>query len=413
MVAARVVLVGAVLAASAYAQKFYTYVGSLSPRSVTLAWGTADGVNTIGRSSPSHGEATVKMAGQTLTTSQNWIVVADLKPDTAYPYEVILSGKTIGQGTVRTWAEQDSKLAFFVLGDYGTGTRTEYGIANAMWEELQRRNNSGNPVRFVLTVGDNIYGDINNFFFGIKNTGAEDRDWARKFFEPYQQILARVPFFPTLGNHDGNETENRADLPAYLDNFFFPGDKPARWYEFSYGGVADFFGLDSTMNTESGPPSAQYLAGRPEFRWMQEVIPAAKAPWKIPYFHHPPFNAGPRHAASYRELQHWIELFGNSGVKVAFQGHEHNFQISEANHLSRGIRFVVSGAGGELRTPDVTRKMAKANIAAFSAQNEFLVVEIEGKTMRITPLGYEPIRVTDANGGPVPMPFVITLPNGP
>jgi hypothetical protein len=410
VVAARLVLIGTVLAGAAFGQRFYTYIGTLSAHSVTLAWGTTDGFNTIGRSSPSHGEATVKIADQSLVTRQNWIVIPDLKPDTVYPYQVILSGKTIGQGTVRTWAEQDSKLVFFVIGDYGTGTRTEYGIAQAMWDEFERRNNSGNPVRFVLTVGDNIYGDINTFFFGIKNTGADDRDWAPKFFEPYQQILARVPFYPTLGNHDGNETENRADLTAYLDNFFFPSDKPSRWYQFSYAGLADFFALDSTMNSESGPLLAQYLAGQPESKWMREVIPASKAPWKIPYFHHPPFNAGPRHAASYRDLQHWVDLFGNSGVKVAFQGHEHNFQISEVNQLSRGIRFVVSGSGGELRTPDVTKKMAKANIAAFSAQNEFLVVEIDGKTMRITPVGYEPIRVTDARGGVVPMPFVITLP---
>ncbi len=410
MVAARLVIVAAVLAGTASGQKFYTYVGTLSAHSVTLAWGTTDGVNTIGRSSPSHGDAIVKIAGQTLSTRQNWIVIPDLKPDTPYSYEVILNDKTIGQGRLRTWADQDSKLVFFVIGDYGTGTRAEYAIAQAMSQEFQRRESSGNPVRFVLTLGDNIYGDISTFLFGLKNTGSEDRDWQRKLFEPYQQILARVPFYPTLGNHDGNETENRADLRAYLDNFFFPGDKPARWYQFSYAGLADFFGLDSTMNTESGPPSAQYLAGQPEFKWMQQVIPASKAPWKIPYFHHPPFNAGPRHTPSYRELQHWVELFGNSGVKVAFQGHEHNFQVSEANQLSRGIRFVISGSGGELRTPDVTKKMAKANIAAFSAQNEFLVVEIEGKTMRITPVGYEPIRVTDQKGAVVPMPFVITLP---
>jgi hypothetical protein len=408
--ALRLALLAAVLAGAALAQKFYTYVGTLSSHSVTLAWGTTDGVNTIGRSSPSHGDAIVRIAGRTLSSTQNWVVVDDLKPDTSYPYKVVLNDRTIGQGTVQTWAELDSRLVFFVLGDYGTGTRTEYGIAQAMWNEFLRRNNSGNPVRFVITVGDNIYGDINTFFFGIKNTGAEDRDWARKFFEPYQQILGRIPFYPTLGNHDGNETENRADLSAYLDNFFFPGEKPSRWYQFSYAGLADFFALDSTMNTESGPPLAQYLAGQPQFKWMQQVIPASKAPWKIPYFHHPPFNAGPRHPASYRDLQHWVELFANSGVKVSFHGHEHNFQISEANRLSGGIRFVVAGSGGELRTPDVTRKMANANIAAFTAQNEFLEVEIDGKTMRITPLGYEPMRVHDANGAVVRLPFVITLP---
>jgi len=53
-----------VLALSANGQKFYTYVDDLGPDFVELAWGTADGRNTIGRSAPSHGEAVVEIAGQ-------------------------------------------------------------------------------------------------------------------------------------------------------------------------------------------------------------------------------------------------------------------------------------------------------------------------------------------------------------
>ena len=184
-------------------------------------------------------------------------------------------------------------------------------------------------------------------------------------------MLAHVPFYPSLGNHDGNETENRGDLAAYLDNFFFPGDKPARWYTFSYGGLADFFALDTTMNTESGPASPQYVQDRPEWKWMQQAFASSRAQWKIPYFHHPPFNAGPRHAPAYRDIQHWLDLFGKYGVKVSFQGHEHNFQISHANEPARGIRFITSGAGGELRSGDVQRKMAGANIALWSPAEPF------------------------------------------
>lgn len=392
------------------AQKYYAYVGALSADSVLLAWGTTDGDNTIGRSSPSHGEATVKIGGRTLTSSQNWMIVADLKPDTVYPYQISVAGRTIADSVVQTWAARDNKLVFFVIGDFGTGTRTQYSIAQAMWKEFERRNATGNPVRFILTTGDNIYGDISTFLLGVKNTGASDEDWAKKFFEPYKDLLLHVPFYATLGNHDGNETESHRDLPAFLDNFFFPGGNPARWYHFNYAGLADFFGLDTTMNTESGPPAAQYLENRPEFAWMQRVIPESKAPWKIPYFHHPPFSAGPRHAASYRDLRHWVELFARSGVKVSFAGHEHNFQVSQTTGEARGIRFIVSGAGGQLRKGDIRPKMQADNIAAFAQQNHFLVVEIQEKTMRITPLGFEPLEVRDASGREVPVPFTVTLP---
>ena len=59
-------------------------------------------------------------------------------------------------------------------------------------------------------------------------------------------------------------------------------------------------------------------------------------PWKIPYFHHPPFNAGPRHPAAADEVPHFIESFKREGVKVVFSGHEHNFQFSRKTERPEG-----------------------------------------------------------------------------
>jgi hypothetical protein len=74
------------------------------------------------------------------------------------------------------------------------------------------------------------------------------------------------------------------------------------------------------------------------------------------------------------------------------------------------VRYVTSGAGGELRGGNATGGMRKNNIAGWTAQNHFLVVEIDGKTMRVTPLSWEPVHVTDPNGQTVPMPLTVTLP---
>lgn len=398
------------LAVSAFAQKYYVYVGNVNTDSALLAWGTTDGNNTIGRSSVSHGEATVKIDGRSLSSRQNWIVIGNLKPDTSYPYEVALHGQTVGKGTVRTWPVSATKLVFFVIGDYGNGSKTQWAVAKAMADEFQKRAATPDPVRFVLTTGDNIYGDISTFAFGFRGTGASDRDWGTKFFGPYEPILQQIPFYPTLGNHDGNETEKHADLGAYLDNFFFPGDKPARYYTFSYGKLADFFALDSTRNTESGSAQAAYLENGAEFQWMRNALPQSQALWKIPYYHHPVFNAGPRHVSSYRELQHWIKLFSNSGVAVVFNGHEHNLQVSDVNELSGGVRFITSGAGGELREGNVATGMRKSNIVGWTAQNHFMVVEIDGKTMRITPVSFEPVKVVDPDGKTLNLPLTVTLP---
>ncbi len=127
-------ILGLLLPALAPAQKFHTYVGRLDADSVLLAWGTTQGIgNTIGLSSGSHGRATVRIADSALVESQkNWVVVNGLQPDTDYPYEVLPGERRIGGGKVRTWPQKARKLAFFVIGDYGTGASPQYEVAEAM-----------------------------------------------------------------------------------------------------------------------------------------------------------------------------------------------------------------------------------------------------------------------------------------
>lgn len=409
LIARRNLLLLFLFPAIAGAQKFYTYTGQIGASSVLIAWGTADSSgNTIGRASQSFGPASLKVGNKIQRSDKNWAIVTDLQPDTSYPYQVFIRDRKIGEGQVRTWPEQSDRLAFFVIGDYGTGASRQYKIAESMWAELERRRNSDNPVRFVLTMGDNIYSDVTFGSIAVRS-GDEDRHWQRKFFDPYERLLREIPFLPTLGNHDGNGSENRGDLFVYLDNFFFPQNKPARWYTFSFGGLADFFALDSTDNSESGPPRPAYTRDGEQFRWLQSTLPASKAPWKIPYFHHPPFNAGPRHPASLDELRDFVDVFAKSGVKVVFNGHEHNFQFSTQDQATGGMCYVISGAGGELRPGSVIRKMRSAHIAGWSGQNHFLVVEIRGKTMSVLPVSFEEIRVQDPNGRPVKMPLVVNL----
>jgi hypothetical protein len=400
-------LTAAALIGAAWGQTVYTYVGQTTSNSVLIAWGTTQGTgreNTIGRGSKSLGPAAVRVGDRTVKTQKNWAQVKGLRPDTAYPYEVSIRGRRAGGGTVRTWPQQATRLTFFVIGDYGDGSPEQRALAAAMWNEFQQRERAGEPVRFVITTGDNIYVGDNG------GSGSADADWEPKFFAPYRELLQQIPFQPSPGNHDGNESESRADLNDYLDNFFFPRNRPARWYEFHFGGLADFFALDSTGNTTAGHPAPTYAPGSAESRWLTGAMAKSAAPWKIPYFHHPPFNAGPGHGASYDDLRHWVELFRRSGVKVAFSGHEHNFQFSDDADATGHVRYVVTGSGGELRTANVQENMARAHIAGWAPVRQFLVVEIAGRTMRITPVSTGPVVVRDASGSPVPMPLVVRLP---
>lgn len=394
--------------AAADAQKFYTYVGDLGPAQALIAWGNTTGENSIGRSSRSHGPAVVKIDGREIkVTDQNWTPVTGLKPDTDYPYEVLIGGKPIGKSQLRTWPEKSEKLRFFVIGDFGSGDSSQRAVAAAMTKEFERHQGD-NPVRFVLTTGDNLYGTF-GFTLRFNNTGDKDTHWESRFFEPHQSLIARIPFYPSLGNHDGNETESRGDLAAYLDNFFFPAHTASRYYRFSFGGLADFFALDTSTNSENGPPRPFYTKDGDQHKWLQSNLGESRVPWKIPYFHHPPFNAGPRHPAVAQELPHFLEAFKKNGVKVVFTGHEHNFQYSRMNGETGNIRYVVSGAGGELRTGNIRGSMDRAQIEGWAPVLHFLSVEIEGKEMRITPISPSPITVTTSDGQKIEMPLRITL----
>lgn len=405
---ARLLAVVLLCAPAAWSQRYFAYVGSLGPDFALIAWGTASGVNTIGRSSPSHGKAVVKVGGGAVAVSdRNWAVIRGLQPDTEYPYEVELNGRTIATSRLRTWPVKSDKLCFFVIGDWGSGDQWQYRVASAMWDEFGRREKTDCPVRFVLTTGDNLYGQF-GLTLKFRNTGDTDDQWGPKFLVPYRELIARVPFFPSLGNHDGNETEARGDLTAYLDNFFFPGLEPARYYRFSYGGLADFFALDSTLNTETGPPKAIFEKDGDQHKWLTKNLSETRVPWKIPYMHHPPFNAGPRHEPVAKSLSHFLDAFKENGVRVVFSGHEHNFQFSEANRTTGGIRYIVSGAGGELRESNVRALMKDAQIEGWAAQYHFLMVEIYDKEMKVTPVSFQPVTVVDASNKKIEMPLKIS-----
>ncbi len=385
----------------------HVYVGVVEPTAAVIAWGSTGGAgNTIGFASAPLGDAELRIAQQVLRTSErNWLRVENLTPDTDYPYEVLVDGSRLGGGVLRTWPQAADRLVFFVLGDWGTGKQPQHRLARAMASEYAARRQQGDFVRFVLTTGDNIYADT---FFGLpwRNSGNQDAHWEKKFFAPYRELLSAVPFYATLGNHDGNESESRGDLPVCLDNFFSPGGKPARYYRFAFGDLAEFFALDSTRNQETGPPRPEYLEDGAQSRWLRESLAASRAAWKIPYFHHPPYTAGPRHSPAREALAHWIRSFEEHNVRVAFHGHEHNFQFTDPGQTG-GVTYVVTGSGGQLRKGNIQRRLETAKIAGWAGQHQFLVVEVDRREVRITPRSWEPVSGRGPAGQPAPLPLVI------
>ena len=337
---------------------YFSYVARVDESSIVLAWGTAD---SFGRDSPAAGAASVFLDDQLVATvhDRSWTRLDGLESGRAYSYRLELNGWT-STGTVRTHPTHPAGLSFLVIGDYGTGTTSQRQIGEAMAATVAARRNTDSPVRFVLTVGDNIYRDDGSQWMcpwlRCPGSSDEDRDWGEKFIDPYREILDSVPFYPTLGNHEGNESEETGDLETYVDNFFLADRLPSpRYYSFTFGDLVEFFALDTTRNSgRDKPKHPMYLPNGDQDSWLKTALTESRAQWKIPFFHHPPLTVGPNHESSYDELAHFVRHFEANGIRVVFTGHEHNLQIFESSETTGNIRYIVTGAGGALNksTPD-------------------------------------------------------------
>ena len=427
----------------------YIYLPDVTHKSALVAWGafyfrtTSSGKwkiiddhdlkyihpprkDSIGAKSAPYGPARVEVydpSGDLVSVANTEVAnhcwVAGLSPDTEYRYKVFVKDQEWAVGERWDWSATDkalvqignrydnrfrtnpdptvpaASLAFAVIGDFGVGvkrespTRRQQKVANAL-----RRAVDASDVRLILTTGDNVYAGMRLLGIPVGGSGDEDDDWFFTYFQPYRYVINRVPVFPSIGNHDASETEERDDRAQVEDNFYLRerlvgGEEsagrasfcPGLFYRFRYGSDIEFVCLDTSKE--------DFFRGRRLFEYakhwdflektFQEDQRAAM--WRIPFCHHPPYCAGPQHGNT-RSMQRLIPLLQRAGVKVMFCGHEHNFQHS----LADGIHYFVTGAAGKLRRspPD---KFEEAHTVTWATDCHFLLGHIAGMTMTVRALG--------------------------
>jgi predicted phosphodiesterase len=234
----------------------------------------------------------------------------------------------------------EGSLKFIVLGDFGTGGRSQYDLAATM-----ARFHDKFKFDTAITVGDNLYGS------------QRPKDYATKFETPYKPLLdAGVTFYATLGNHDSREQKNYAlfNMGGKLYYTFKPPNQPVR-----------FFMLDSNY------PSPEQLT------WLQQELKNSGSDWKIAVFHHPLYSSGKFHGSSLELRQILEELFVRNNVSVVFSGHDHFYERIKPQ---RGIVYFVVGSGGKLRAGNIDR-MSGLTDRGLDTGNAFLAVEIDGDRM--------------------------------
>lgn len=206
-------------------------------------------------------------------------------------------------------------ILFAVIGDYGEGNQGELDVS-----ELVK---SWGP-DFIITTGDN------NYPIGSAETiDLHIGQYYHEFISPYRGAFGpgadQNRFFPTLGNHDW---DTPGALP-YLDYFELPGNE--RYYDFTWGPV-HFFAVNSDSREPDGvsPNSPQAL-------WLQERLATSTLPWKIVYFHHPPYSSG------YHGPVDWMRWpFKEWGASAVLSGHDHLYE----RLIIGGIPYFINGLGG-------------------------------------------------------------------
>lgn len=351
-------------------------------------------------SDPAH-PITVVVPSDSPATRVNHAWVEGLKPNTTYQYRVFVKGEPWAEEERRDWVVLNSKQGMFL--DKGAlAVRTK-------------------GVRFVITTGDHIYG---NGMFHSHDTGNEDSDWFFTHYQPYRYILNRVAFYPACGNHDADETEKRDDYTQLLDNFyirerFLSGNRDegdavndhGLFYRFRFGKDVELQSIDSSRPDKSGPRAFALPVNAAALADFFPAVAGAPTTWRIPFFHHPPYVDGPTKSndadAQARLVRPFLEP---GGVRLVFNGHEHNFQVARHN----GIHYVLTGAAGEAREEPLGGDPEAHNIA-WSPRHHFLIVEYttDGR-MRVTPYGalkdgqLEAVAVTSPGGQPFPLPLEIS-----
>ena len=254
------------------------------------------------------------------------------------------------------WTTSDESITFAVLGDNGSGGRHAMDVARQMAQTYQE-----SPYGVVLLAGD------------ISYYGAIDDRYEDVFVRPYRPLIdAGVEWELAIGNHELEEKRSdhaAAEIEALLQRF----GKPNTFYTVSHGPM-DVFVLDSSTPAVTGEKSEEQLI------WLEQVLAASDATWKVAILHHPLYSSG-KHGSDLALRAAVEPLFIEGGVDIVFMGHDHHY---ERTHPQHGIVYVLSGAGSKLTGVGETDFTAHAESSL-----QFVLVHIDRDTMDVRAIGVD------------------------
>ncbi len=249
--------------------------------------------------------------------------ITGLSPASTYEYTVFADGDTFVAELSTAPADPSTPFVFLVGGDTRSLHDDHQAVVNQMLNEAD--------ADLIVSTGDMV------------NAGGSDDDW-QSFFNIEAELIARTPWYPTVGNHELSA--------SHLPNLYFeylapPTDTSGTeaYYSFKYAN-SGFVILDGHANVTENVDDYWTDFDMLQHAWLERVLSELDAEDSVQHIfvfaHVPPFSSKPGRSGSHA-LRLLLPVFEEHGVDAVFSGHDHYL---ERGLSPDGVRYFVSGGGG-------------------------------------------------------------------
>lgn len=347
---------------------YLQYAKNPSEGEITVVWETAE--ETKGWVKYKAGEAEAKKVESKAKGKRHEVVLAGLIPGTAYTYT--LGGGASGGGTFTVPKKNLKKFRFVVIGD----PRAWDEVTKQLTQQVVK-----DKPDFIIGTGDYV------------DSAGNQKHW-QTLFDTLGVLLANIPFFPSIGDHDHGDGGE-----IYRDYFVLPGSE----LDYSYDwGNCHFIATDITWDGMCKPSTKRY-------RWVEKDLEAAQdADFIFIYYHLPAYTTGHHtQVDTLKRAQRLFPLFTRYGGDVSFAGHDHNYQHWEVD----AITHVVSGGFTRKILYYINDEVQKSwestgFIKKAGKLSHYMLVEVDGDKLTFTAKGPDGnvIESFERKNPPRPMP---------
>lgn len=312
-------LVLGVATTSVSAQDRAAYLQRGTPTSMTVVWSTNQPSASVVRYgvSPNDLSESVSVAD---AVTQHEVQVTGLTPATRYYYSIGDGGAVLEGADAEHYFETSpavgskGKFRAWIVGDSGTGGTRQGQVRDAMLD-------------FVGAYRPDLYLHMGDMAY----TAGTTAEFTDHFFAPYETVLRNTVTWPTLGNHEGANSDSGSESGPYYTAYVLPRAGEAggvasgteAYYSFDYANV-HFVVLDSHDSPRT--PGGAMLT------WLSSDLAATNQDWIVAYFHHPPYTKGSHNSDTEGQLidmrENALPILEAGGVDLVLAGHSHIYERS-------------------------------------------------------------------------------------